>query len=113
MGDSVSMASANAMDITRRNEMLESELVERQVRDPEQLRGKTIRTIEEDGTRAVIAFTDGTFTIIDPNPENDGCGLCLDGWWTRSPGFVRWLKEIMENLANEHEETQEPDDIGS
>ena len=72
-----------------------SDLMARQVRDPEQLKGKTIKTTEEDGQRIVLVFTDDTFAIIDPNPEDDGCGMCLDAWWNRNPALIEWLTGIL------------------
>jgi len=76
--------------------MTVEELVERQVRNPDQLAGKTIKTVEEDGNRVVLVFTDGTFAIIDPNPEDDGCGMCLDAWWNRNQAFVEKLTKLLD-----------------
>lgn len=71
------------------------DLIDRQIRDCEQLVGKTVRLTDEYDGRAILVFTDGTFVIIDGNPEGGGCGFCCDAWWTRRPEVVAWVAPLL------------------
>ena len=81
------------------------DLVNRQIRDHDQLEGKTISgVLDGDDLRVVLLFTDGTFAIIDPEPENDGCGFCLDAWWVHDHEFVTRLAKYYPPLGDKPEQ---------
>ena len=50
------------------------ELQRRQITNSSELIGKTILAVVDAG-EVLIQFTDGTFAVINPDPEGEGCGL--------------------------------------
>ena len=77
--------------------MTNEELSPLQIRDPELLIGKTIKAVHDGDEYAdvVIVFTDGTFVIVDHDPEGCGVGFCLDSWHLRSEEYRGYLSRIL------------------
>lgn len=58
--------------------------------------GKTIKElVDDDDVQVIFVFTDGTFGIVDPDPEGEGCGVCLDCWWANDKQFCEKINQIL------------------
>lgn len=62
--------------------MSQEEMAKLHIIDSDAAIGKTIKRIVErsSNTDVLVVFTDGTFLVVDSDPEGEGCGLACDSW---------------------------------